>query len=95
MSASVGLLLLELHLADAQSLKDRRQTVRSLKDRLRRRFNVSVAETDFQSTITRAEIAVAATAARAADVEQVLQLVEQEAAAQLGRALESSSIEIW
>jgi len=40
----VGLLTLELHIQDAQSLKDKRQILRSLKDRLRAKFNVAVAE---------------------------------------------------
>ncbi len=42
----VGLLTLELHIPDAQSLKDKRQVLRSLKDRLRGHFNVAVAELD-------------------------------------------------
>ena len=42
----VGMLVLELGIEHAQSLKDRRQAVRSLKDRLRNGFNVSVAELD-------------------------------------------------
>jgi uncharacterized protein len=37
-------LILELRIEDAHSLKDRRQVLRSLKDRLRNSFNVSVAE---------------------------------------------------
>ncbi|HKJ02560.1 MAG TPA: DUF503 domain-containing protein [Longimicrobiales bacterium] len=41
------------------SLKEKRSVVRSLKDRLRARFHVSVAETDLQDVHTRAEIAVA------------------------------------
>lgn len=39
-------LTLELRIEHAQSLKDRRQVVRSLKDKLRASFNVSVAELD-------------------------------------------------
>ena len=46
----VGLLTLELHLPDAQSLKDKRQVLRSLKDKLRAHFNVAVAELDFEDT---------------------------------------------
>ena len=42
----IALLTLELHIEAAQSIKDRRQVVRSLKDRLRTSFNVSVAELD-------------------------------------------------
>ena len=42
----VAQLTLELRIEHAQSLKDRRQVVRSLKDKLRHGFNVSVAELD-------------------------------------------------
>lgn len=40
----VALLILELRIELAQSLKDKRQVVRSLKDRLRAHFNVATAE---------------------------------------------------
>jgi len=36
--------MIELHLPGARSLKDKRQVFRRLKDRLRSRYNVSVAE---------------------------------------------------
>jgi uncharacterized protein len=39
-------LILELHIEGAHSLKDRRQVLRSLKDRLRSSFNISIAEID-------------------------------------------------
>ena len=42
----VGLLQVEIHLPLAQSLKDKRSVVKSLKDQIRGRFNVSVAEVD-------------------------------------------------
>ena len=42
----IAFLTLELHIEAAQSLKDKRQVVRSLKDRLRAHFNVAVAELD-------------------------------------------------
>ena len=42
----IGFLTLELRIEAAQSLKDKRQVTRSLKDRLRSSFNVSVAELD-------------------------------------------------
>jgi uncharacterized protein YlxP (DUF503 family) len=44
----VGLLRVRLHLQDARSLKDKRRIVRSLKDRLRHDFNVSVSEVEGQ-----------------------------------------------
>jgi uncharacterized protein YlxP (DUF503 family) len=42
----VALLTLELRIEGAHSLKDKRQVLRSLKDRLRGQFNVAVAELD-------------------------------------------------
>jgi uncharacterized protein YlxP (DUF503 family) len=43
---TIGIFTLELHLPTARSLKDKRQVLRRLKDRLRSRFNVAVAEID-------------------------------------------------
>ena len=59
---------LELELPFASSLKDKRQTLRSLKDRLRRK-NVSVVESDNQDFWQRAtmEIALAAVSRGAAE----------------------------
>ncbi len=46
----IAFLTLELRIEHAQSLKDKRQVVRSLKDRLRAHFNVAVAELDSNET---------------------------------------------
>jgi len=54
----VALLTLELEIEHAQSLKDKRQVVRSLKDRLRTRANVAVAELDASGLWNRATIGV-------------------------------------
>ncbi len=53
-------LSLELRIEHAQSLKDRRQVVRSIKDQLRQGFNVSVAEMDEAVTWQSATIGIAA-----------------------------------
>src|ERR1700690_4625181 len=55
-SAMVAILTLELSIEAAQSLKDKRQVVRSLKDRLRAHFNVATAELDPSSLWNRATI---------------------------------------
>ena len=49
----------ELHLDGCASLKEKRAILRSLKDRLRERHNLSVAETDHQDTWQRAELCAA------------------------------------
>lgn len=55
--AVVGLLSVELHLAGARSLKDKRMVLRSMKDRLRR-LNVAVAELDHQDLWQRSTLGI-------------------------------------
>ncbi len=74
----VATLTLELSIEHAQSLKDRRQAVRSLKDKLRHGFNVSVAELDEALVWNRATLGVAAISSSAAYLAG--QLAEVEAA---------------
>jgi uncharacterized protein len=83
----VGLLTLELHIPDAHSLKDKRQVVRGLKDRLRKHFNVAVAELEYQDVWQRAIIGVVTLSTAEQHVEESLQLVLQEADRMLGRML--------
>ena len=49
----------QLSLPGCRSLKQKRATIRSLKDRLRNQFKVSAAETDLQDVRDRAELTVA------------------------------------
>jgi uncharacterized protein len=60
---AIAQLTIEIRIEHAQSLKDRRQVVRSLKDRLRQGFNVSVAELDEAVTWQSATIGLAAISA--------------------------------
>lgn len=54
----IAFLTIELRIEAAQSLKDKRQVVRSLKDRLRAHFNVAVAELDATPLWNQATIGV-------------------------------------
>jgi uncharacterized protein len=54
----IAFLTIELRIEAAQSLKDKRQVVRSLKDRLRVHFNVAVAEIEPSGLWNRATIGV-------------------------------------
>ena len=54
----IAFLTLELRIEAAQSLKDKRQVVRSLKDRLRAHFNVAVAELDSTGLWNQATVGV-------------------------------------
>jgi uncharacterized protein YlxP (DUF503 family) len=54
----IAFLTLELQIEHAQSLKDKRQVLRSLKDRLRAHYNVAVAELDPSSLWNRATLGI-------------------------------------
>jgi uncharacterized protein len=56
----VAQLTLEIRIEHAQSLKDRRQVVRSMKDQLKQGFNVSVAEMDEAVTWQSATLGIVA-----------------------------------
>ena len=53
------MLICEFHVPAARSLKEKRRVVKSLVERLHRRFRVSIAETDFHDLHQRAQLAIA------------------------------------
>jgi len=58
----VAIAEIELHLPGARTLKDKRQDIRSLVERLRHRLTVLVVESDHQDLHQRAALAVSAMA---------------------------------
>jgi uncharacterized protein YlxP (DUF503 family) len=91
--ATVGVLTLELRLESSHSLKDKRHVVKSLKDRLRNKFNVSVAEIDGQDLWQRATLAAVTVSSDHTHAEKVLRGVEDEAAQLLGGELAGATLE--
>jgi uncharacterized protein YlxP (DUF503 family) len=89
----VGVIGWEIQLFEARSLKDKRRVVKSLKERLRNRFNLSVAETDHQDSWQRAEITASVVATDRRRAESILdradRLVESESG---GRIIDSYRI---
>ncbi len=57
--ARVAVGTVELHLPDVGSLKGKRHVLKGLKEKLRRRFEISVAEVDHQDLWQRATLALA------------------------------------
>ncbi len=55
---TIGLLTLDVLIHGARSLKDKRRVVKGLKDRIRNRYNASVAEVDFLDEWRRARLAI-------------------------------------
>ncbi len=53
-----GILLVELYLSQSGSLKEKRFIIQKIKDKLRVKFNISIAEVDFQDKWQRSVIGV-------------------------------------
>jgi uncharacterized protein len=71
----VGSLRVELLIREARTLKDKRQVVRSIKDRLRDRFNVSVAEVEHEDHRQLAVLGVAMVSNEAHHVRTALEQI--------------------
>ncbi len=69
----VGAALVEIHVQGSQSLKQKRGVVRSIQQRLRNQFNISVAEVGGQGTWQRAVLGMTAAGAEAPQVKKVLE----------------------
>ncbi len=78
----VGLCRIDLFLPESRSLKAKRQVIKGLKDRIRNRFNVSVAEVEHQSLWQRATLGLAMVSEERGYIDrtlrQVLDLVQAE-----------------
>jgi len=93
MATTVGLVHLDFSVAGAQSLKDKRRSVKSFKDRMAHRHNVSVAEVDALDRRERAVLAVAIVGNDRRYVEGVLQRVINAAGQHRDMVLLGSEIE--
>ncbi|OLD40179.1 MAG: hypothetical protein AUI57_00620 [Candidatus Rokubacteria bacterium 13_1_40CM_2_68_8] len=83
--------LVELHLPDVGSLKDKRHVLKGLKEKVRARFEVSVAEVDHQDLWQRATLALAYVSADARHantvISKAMEFIEDNVA---GRVLDTS-----
>ena len=73
----IAFLTLELRIEGAHSLKDKRQVLRSLKDRLRAQFNVAVAELDHSDLWQRATLGVVGISDSRSYLDGLMQNVER------------------
>jgi uncharacterized protein len=74
----IGLLEVELHLPEAQSLKDKRQPLRSILARIRQNHNVSIAEVAHQNEWQRAGLAVVGVNTERVHMERTLDEIRRE-----------------
>ena len=81
---TIGLLTFEIHLPQSRSLKDKRQVLRSVKDRLRGRHNVAVSELEDGADVwQRAGVAVVSVASRRDVLDQLFETIVRETERQI------------
>ena len=76
----IGCCEIEIHLPACGSLKEKRRVLSSLRDRLRRRHNISFAEVAHQDLWQRAGLAVVAVAAHRGQLDALFEAIEKETA---------------
>ncbi len=69
-------MILELFIPDSASLKEKRKEIRSIKDKLKSRFNVSVAEVEGQDLWQRSSLGVAVAGSDVNHIKSVLSDIE-------------------
>jgi uncharacterized protein YlxP (DUF503 family) len=91
---AVAAITLEIRIEHAQSLKDRRQVVRSLKEKLQQGFNISVAELDEAVSWQNATLGAAAISGSRDYLAGLMQQVEN-AAIRITNDLGAQVIDSW
>lgn len=90
----VGVLRLTFHVPHARSLKEKRSVVRKFRDRVRARFDVSIAEVDAQDLHQKAVFGVAVVSGDASMCDSILEQVARSAEVQENAVLAGRSTEI-
>lgn len=91
----IGALTIRAVFRDAHSLKDKRQVLKSFKDRVRNKFNVAIAEVDDEDQWQSGDIGVAAVANETRFVNSVLSEVIEFARGCPGMEMVDHQIEIF
>jgi len=75
----IGYLSLEIYLPYSHSLKEKRKTLSAIKDRLKKKYNVALAELDYQDKWQRSKIGVVTLNNQKLVIERLFQRILDEA----------------
>ena len=89
----VGICRIELHIPESRSLKDKRQVIKRIKDKIRNSFNVSIAEIDNNDLWQRASLGVSVISNDRKFATQVLCLVVNKINQESGAVMLNHNIE--
>lgn len=69
-------MVMDLHSRSTHSLKEKRQIVTSIKEKLKQKFNISIIESDYQDTWQKIQLAIAMVSNSKAIIEKVFDQAE-------------------
>lgn len=72
----VGIMIIDIHCPYLHSLKEKRQVVSSIKEKLRHKFNISIIESDYQALWQKTQLAVSTVSHARPGAESVFNQVE-------------------
>ena len=74
----MGLLQLDIFLPESQSLKDKRSVIKSLRETVRKKFNVSIAETGEQDKWGKSQISISKVSNQSAVIRKEFQNIQKD-----------------
>jgi len=91
----IGLLQLDILIPESNNLKDKRSTIKSLKETIRKRFNVSIAETGKLDKWSRSEISITKVSNEAKFIRQEFQKIQNDIESRYPVEIINKQEEVW
>ena len=91
----IGLLQLDIIIPESNNLKEKRRTIKSLKETIRRRFNVSIAETGKLDKWSRSEISITKVSNEAKFIRQEFQKIQKDIEGRYPIEIIEKQEEVW
>lgn len=91
----IGLLQLDILIPESNNLKDKRSTIKSLKETIRKRFNVSIAETGKLDKWSRSEISITKVSNEAKFIRQEFQKIQNDIESRYPVEIIDKQEEVW
>lgn len=91
----IGLLQLDILIPESNNLKEKRSTIKSLKETIRKRFNVSIAETGKLDKWSRSEISITKVSNKAKFIRQEFQKIQNDIESRYPVEIIDKQEEVW
>ena len=93
--AILGLLQLEIFIPESRSLKDKRSVIKSLKETVRKKFNVSIAETGDQDKWGKSQISISKVSNESSVIRKEFQNIQKDIERRYPLEIVNKVEEVW